>query len=77
MEQTEHRYRGEREVLMRRVNGLESGVLWPSALVPGGTGLDGNRVFGNGVAVGIGAQRARDGTVLGVDKVRFLLGGFE
>jgi hypothetical protein len=72
MEQTERRYRGEREDLMRRVNGLESGVLWPSASVPGGPGTEGNRVFGNGMAVGIGAQRARDGTVVGVDKVRFL-----
>ncbi|KAJ9123027.1 hypothetical protein QFC22_001216 [Naganishia vaughanmartiniae] len=70
MEQTERRYRGEREDLMRRVNGLESGVLWPSASVPGGTGMEGNRVFGNGMAVGIGAQRARDGTVVGVDKLK-------
>ncbi|KAJ9112620.1 hypothetical protein QFC19_000640 [Naganishia cerealis] len=70
MEQTERRYRGEREDLMRRVNGLESGVLWPSAAVgpTGGGGMEGNRVFGNGVAVGIGAQRARDGTLVGIDK---------
>lgn len=67
IEQTERRYRAEREELMRRVNGLDSGVLWLSA--PGPNGNEGNRVFGNGTSVGIGSQRARDGTVIGADKV--------
>lgn len=67
IEQTERRYRAEREDLLRRVNGLDSGVLWPSA--PGPSGNEGNRVFGNGASVGIGSQRARDGTVVGADKV--------
>lgn len=69
IEQTERRYRAEREDLLRRVNGLDSGVLWPSA--PGPSGNEGNRVFGNGASVGIGSQRARDGTVVGADKVGF------
>lgn len=70
IEQTERRYRAEREELLRRVNGLDSGVLWPSA--PGPSGNEGNRVFGNGASVGIGSQRARDGTVVGADKVGFV-----
>ncbi|KAI5455196.1 swr complex subunit [Naganishia albida] len=68
IEQTERRYRAEREDLLRRVNGLDSGVLWPSA--PGPSGNEGNRVFGNGANVGIGSQRARDGTVVGADKLK-------
>ncbi|GHJ86311.1 hypothetical protein NliqN6_2713 [Naganishia liquefaciens] len=68
MEQTERRYQAERDDLLRRINGLESGVVWPSA--PGPSGSEGNRVFGNGTSVGIGQARARDGTVIGGDKLK-------
>lgn len=74
MEQTERRYQAERDELLRRVNGLESGVVWPSA--PGPAGVEGNRVFGSGASVGIGQARARDGMVIGGDKVRSAMASF-
>lgn len=61
MEQTERRYRSDREELMRVMGGLDSGVLVP--------GEQGNRAFGRGEAIGIGLARGADGSVL-ADKLK-------
>jgi hypothetical protein len=61
MEQTERRYRSDREELMRVMGGLDSGVLVP--------GEQGNRAFGRGEAIGVGVARGADGSVL-ADKLK-------
>lgn len=61
MEQTERRYRSDREELMRVMGGLDSGVLVP--------GEQGNRAFGRGEAIGVGLARGADGSVL-ADKLK-------
>jgi hypothetical protein len=61
MEQTERRYRSDREELMRVMGGLDSGVIVP--------GEQGNRAFGRGEVIGIGLARGSDGSVL-ADKLK-------
>jgi hypothetical protein len=63
MEQTERRYRSDREELMRVMGGLDSGILVPPS------GEQGNRAFGRGEVLGIGQARGPDGTVL-ADKLK-------
>ena len=72
MEQTERRYRSERDELLRVMGGLESGILAPGPTAHGsggGSGGQGNRAFGRGEALGIGLARAADGTV-NIDKLK-------
>lgn len=80
MEAIEKRYKVEREELMKVVGGLESGVFKPTGealpLGPNGEVVkqgQGNRVFSNGAAFGVGVNRTVDGMLVGSssDKVSF------
>jgi hypothetical protein len=62
MQQKQARYASERQELMKTMNGLDSGVFYPD-------GVNGNKVFGNAAASGIGGARGADGVLMQGDKV--------